>query len=367
MERLDAAVIGAGAVGLAVAARLAGAGREVAVLERHPRHGLETSSRSSEVIHGGLYYPPGSLKARLCVQGRRMLYDLAERRGFFVRKTGKAIVACEEGELGSLEALFKRGTENGVEGLEFLGRAAVQAKIPQVAAVAALWSPETGIMDTEELMRRSLDLAQDRGAIFLYGHGLKRVEPRPGGYRLWTDGEDEPIEARCVVNSAGLSSDRVAEMAGIDIGAAGYRLHWLKGEYFSLRRALAITTLVYPLPTELALGIHLTVDRQGRHRLGPNALPVQSLDYDVDLSHRELFWREASRYLPGLRVEDLSAGTAGIRPKLSAGGEFRDFVIAEESGRGLPGWVNLIGIDSPGLTASPAIAELVANLLKWPA
>ena len=367
MERLDAAVVGAGAVGLAVAARLAASGRQVVVVERHGRHGLEASSRSSEVIHAGIYHPPGSLKSRLGVEGRRRIYELAQRLGFFALKTGKLIVACEGSELAALEGLFKRGCENGVEGLSLADRAAIQAKAPGLSAVAAIWSVETGIMDTEELMRCELKLAQDRGAIFLFGHELRGVEPRPDGYRLWTSGEAEPFEARCVVNAAGLNSDRVAELAGIDAAAAGYRLHWLKGEYFSIRKALDIQTLVYPLPTALALGIHLTVDRQGRHRLGPNALPVQSLDYDVDPSHRELFWRQARRYLPALRPEDLSPGTSGIRAKLSTGGQFRDFVIAEESARGLPGWVNLICIDSPGLTASPAIAELVANLLEWPA
>ena len=170
-----------------------------------------------------------------------------------------------------------------------------------------------------------------------------------------------------MVNAAGLACDRVAGLTGLDVAAAGCKLHWFKGEYFSLRRALPIKPLIYPVPAEHGLGIHLTVDRQGRHRLGPNAFPVDALDYDVDANHRQIFYEAASRYLPDLKAEDLIPGTAGIRPKLSADGSFRDFVIAEQSGRSLPGWVDLVGIESPGLTAAPAIAELAANLLKWPA
>lgn len=363
---IDAAVIGGGVVGLAVAARLARPGRSVAVLERHERHGLETSSRNSEVVHAGIYYPEGSLKARLCVEGRSRLYDLARAHGVFWRKTGKLIVAADASELPALEELRRRGEANCVPGLRIVGRAEVGELAPGVAAEAALWSPETGIVDSEELMRHFLDLAQDRGAIFLRRSELEGAERRPGGYRLRVKGSEEPIDARCVVNAAGLHADRVAALAGIDADAAGYRLHWFKGEYFALRRPLGVAPLVYPLPSPQGLGIHLTVDRQGRHRLGPNAFPVKELDYSVDPAHGEAFWKAARRYLPELEAGDLLPGTSGIRPKLAPDGAYRDFVIAEESGRGLPGWVNLVGIESPGLTASPAIAERVANLLEWP-
>ena len=175
------------------------------------------------------------------------------------------------------------------------------------------------------------------------------------------------MATRCVVNAAGLFADRVAALAGIDAQAAGYRLHWFKGEYFSLARTLPPRRLIYPLPGPHGLGIHLTLDRQGRQRLGPNAFPVDTVDYEVDASHADAFYAAAHRALPDLRRSDLLPGTAGLRPKLSADGSFRDFVIAEESARGLPGWVNLIGIESPGLTASPAIADFVADLLGWDA
>ncbi|MBI5631644.1 MAG: NAD(P)/FAD-dependent oxidoreductase [Elusimicrobia bacterium] len=367
MTRVDVAVVGAGAVGLAVARRLAGPGREVVVLERHERQGLETSSRSSEVIHAGLYYPRSSLKARLCLSGRLQLYELCSRHDLFCRKTGKLVAACDPSEVSELKSLLRRGLENGVEGLRILEPGEITRLAPGVSAAAALWSPESGIFDSEELMRFYLGQARDRGALFLWKAELLRVERESGGYRLQVSGEAEPILARTVVNAAGLGADKVAALAGIDPDAAGYRLRYLKGEYFNLRRKLPLETLVYPIPEAHGLGIHLTLDRLGRQRLGPNAFPTPGLDYSVEPSHKESFWRAARRYLPELRLEDLVPGTAGIRPKLSDDGSFRDFVLAEESSRGLPGWVNLIGIDSPGLTASPAIADEVANLLMYDA
>jgi L-2-hydroxyglutarate oxidase LhgO len=216
-------------------------------------------------------------------------------------------------------------------------------------------------------MRYFLLKAQEAGAIFLWNSELCGVERKGGVYLLHAKGLADPIPARCVLNAAGLAADRVAALTGLDPEASGCRIHWFKGEYFSLRRPLNIKPLIYPVPAKHGLGIHLTSDRQGRHRLGPNAFSVDSLDYDVDLSHGQTFYEAAARYLPDLRPGDLAPGTAGIRPKLSADGSFKDFLIAEQSNRGLPGWVDLIGIESPGLTSSPAIADSVANLLEWPA
>lgn len=366
-DRLDAVVVGAGAVGLAVAERLSRGGRSVAVLERHARHGLETSSRSSEVVHAGFYYLPGSLKARLCVAGRRAVYALAAKRGFFAKRVGKLVVACDESQRVKLEALLKQGADNGVEGLTMVEGRDIRRYAEGVRGVAALWSPETGIMDTEGLMHALRDQAQDNGAMLAFGGELTRAEPESGGYALRVKGQSDPIRTRVVVNCGGLHAEKVAKLAGLETGAYGYRLKWFKGEYFALKRPLAPRCLVYPLPGPHGLGIHLTVDAQGRQRLGPNAFPVTALDYEVDPTHAASFFDAASTYLEGLRPEDLSPGTAGIRPKLSSDGSFRDFIIAEETAHGLPGWVNLLGIESPGLTASPAIADFVADLLGWDA
>jgi L-2-hydroxyglutarate oxidase LhgO len=358
VERFDCAVVGAGAVGLALARQLAQAGRSVLAVERHDRHGLETSSRNSEVVHSGLYYPKGSLKARLCLEGNRELYRYCRERGVFVRNTGKLIVACEESEVGKLSELRARGEANGVEGLELLDPAELARRAPGVRAVAALWVPSTGIVDSEGLMAAYLREAEDAGAVFLWSAGLSRVERETDGYVL-TLASGESAHARRVFNSAGLHADAVARLAGID----AYRLHWFKGEYFQLRRPQGVDTLVYPVPAKHGLGIHLTLDARGGQRLGPNAFAVQNLDYGIDNSHAETFWAAARRYLPDLKREDLMPGTTGIRPKLSADGTFADFVVAEESARGFPGWVNLVGIESPGLTCSLALARLAAGLV----
>jgi L-2-hydroxyglutarate oxidase LhgO len=365
LERVDLAVVGAGAVGLAVAARLASPERTVVVLEEHRRYGVETSSRNSEVIHSGLYYPAGSLKSRLCHEGRRRLYALSGEGAFFARRTGKLVVAVDDAETGRLEAL-RRGAESaGASGLEMLGGGEARSRAPGLRVSSALWCPETGILDSEELMSFLHRKAESLGAIFLFGSPLLRVSPRGDGYELAFGPSNETLLARAVVNSAGLRSDRVAGMAGIDVEEAGYRLRWCKGSYFRLRRDLPLKHLIYPLPESHGLGVHLTLDRRGGVRLGPDAEFTESLDYGVDPARAQAFAEAASRYFPGLEASDLLPDTAGIRPRLKRRGEggFADFVIAEESGRGLPNWVNLIGIESPGLTACLAIADRAAELL----
>lgn len=361
MERFDCVVVGAGVVGLAVAERLSRDGRSVLCLERHERHGVETSSRNSEVVHSGLYYARGSLKAKLCLEGNRRLFEFCERRGVFIRRTGKLIVAVSKEELPKLESLERQARLNGVEGVRPAGKAEL-GKAPAMRCEGALWVPSTGIVDSEGLMGALLEDAEKNGAVFLWGAGLTAVERAQGGYVLRLS-NGESAHARCVVNSAGLSCDAVAALAGLDVDAAGYRLHWFKGEYFSLRRKQAVDTLVYPVPEKHGLGVHLTLDAHGGQRLGPNAFPASSLDYSIDQTHRARFFESARRYLPDLREDDLMPGTAGIRPKLAADGTFRDFVVQEESARGLPGWVNLMGIESPGLTSSLPLADAVAGLL----
>ncbi|MBI4677320.1 MAG: NAD(P)/FAD-dependent oxidoreductase [Elusimicrobia bacterium] len=365
METVDVAIIGAGVVGLAVAERLSRTGRTVVVLERHRRHGTETSSRNSEVIHSGIYYPPGTLKAQLCVEGRKALYDLCHQWKLFCRQTGKVVVACDGDEVPRLGKLLAQGRANGVEGLELIDAKFLRDLEPLVRGEAALKVPAAGILDTEELMRFFLRKAEEQGAIFLWNAEVHAAERIPAGYRLRIKGMADPVETLAVVNAAGLGCEEVAAMAGIDTDRAGYGLRFFKGEYFRLRKELDVRHLVYPLPDQHGLGIHLTLDKNGGCRLGPNSFPARAIDYDVDVSHKDEFLHAVSRYLPGIAAADLLPDTAGIRPKLSADGSFRDFVIAEESARGLPGWVDLVGIDSPGLTASPAIARKVADLLHY--
>jgi L-2-hydroxyglutarate oxidase LhgO len=367
---VDVVVIGAGVVGLAVAARLAGAGRSVIVLERREGPGRETSSRNSEVIHAGIYYPPGSLRARLCVRGNRLLYAFCEASGVACRALGKLVVACSDDEVSSLEELWRRGTTNGARELRLLEAQEARRLEPNVHARAALLSPSTGILDTHGLLKALEARARGHGAQLLYRCRVVAVDRRGEGYTVSVENPsgEERLAARVVVNAAGLESDRVAALAGVD----RYRLHPCKGDYFavSARRAKLVSRLIYPLPTtELqGLGIHVTLDLGGRMRLGPDATYVtRDADgvLDVDPNKAHTFWTAARRYLPALELEDLQPDMAGIRPKLQGPDDpWQDFVITDEQEAGLPGLVSLVGIDSPGLTAALAIAELVEAISK---
>ena len=362
------AVVGAGVVGLAGAARLAPRHPDLVLLERNPRHGQETSSRNSEVIHAGIYYPRGSLKARLCVEGNRLLYEMCAARGVPHRRCGKIITAGDESELPALDELRERARANGVE-LERLSAASTAALEPHVRSVGALLSPDSGIVSAHGLMDALLHDVLQAGAVFQPRAEVVGIEGRSAGYRLdvRTAGSVESVTAERVVNAAGLQADAVAALAGIDVDAAGYRQHYCKGSYFSVApaRARLVTRLVYPLPERYSLGVHAVLGLDGRLRVGPDAEYVgHDADYRVDETKARAFAEAARRIIPAVTEADLAPDISGIRPKLQGPGQgFRDFVVAEESDRGLPGVVNLIGIDSPGLTSAHAIARHVERLL----
>lgn len=375
---VDVVVIGAGVVGLAVAARLSAAGRAVIVLEKNASFGRETSSRNSEVIHAGLQYPPSSLKARLSVAGNRMLYEICALNRVPHRNTGKLVIAITEDELAGLNDLKATAERNGVEGLRVIGRAEIERMEPHVQAPAALYVPSTGIVDAHHLMAYFAHSANAQGAELIYRTAVRAIEPLSDGYRITgvdATGETFALRAAAVVNAAGLWADAIAALAGIDIDAAGYRQHFCKGDYFSIAPARTglVSRLVYPLAAtgveRVGTRIHLTIDLTGRMRLGPDAvwLPDDWRDnprYQVDTSKSDLFWRSARRYLPWLEPSDIMPESSGVRPRVFGPGQpQRDFVIQHETDRGLPGFVNLIGIESPGLTASPAIAQYVAEML----
>jgi L-2-hydroxyglutarate oxidase LhgO len=367
---VEVVVVGGGVVGLATAAALARSGRSLLLLERREEFGRETTSRSSEVVHASLYYPPGSLKAELCRAGREALYARCERLGIPHRRLGKLVVASEPAELAGLEELAQRGTRNGAPGLELLDAAAVRRLEPALRAQAALLSPATGIVDAVALALSFAAEAEACGALLLRQREVRAIGARSGGWRVEAvdpGGEAALVECGAVVNAAGLAGDGLAELAGFDVDALGYRQHPCKGDYFALAPGapLRLSRLVYPLPAGPGLGVHATLDLAGRIRFGPDAEYVERPRYDVEPGKAESFARAAGRYLPGLEARWLSPDYAGVRPKLAGPGEpFRDFVVAEEGARGFPGFVNLLGIESPGLTAAAAIAERVVELLR---
>lgn len=356
-------------MGLASAAALARAGRSVVLLERNAALAQEITARNSEVVHAGIYYVPGSLKAVLCVAGRRLLYERCEKLRIPHRRLGKLIVATDADERAVLETLLQRGRENGVEDLRFIDAAEVRRRQPEIRAIAALESPSTGIVDARALSFSYAAEAEQHGAALALRTEVREIEPRSHGYRVVTRDAGSgrgSLDCGAVVNAAGLCADAVAAQAGIDPDARGYRLHLCKGDYFSLAPAapLRVSQLVYPVPETAGLGVHLTLDLAGRLRFGPDAEYVDRVDYHVDPGKAAAFARAIARYLPGIREVWLNPDYAGIRPKLARSGEPpRDFVVAEESEAGLPGFVNLVGIESPGLTASAAIADRVVELL----
>ncbi|UCB43007.1 MAG: NAD(P)/FAD-dependent oxidoreductase [Dehalococcoidales bacterium] len=364
---VDVAIIGAGVVGLAIAAELSRRQKGTIVLEKNHTFGLETSSRNSEVIHAGIYYPEGSLKARLCVEANRLLYDFCQKYDIPHRRQGKIIVATDEDEVSKLEELYQQGLRNGVGDLRLLSHKEVKELEPNVEANAGMMSPSTGIIDGHSLMRVFHGLAREQGVNFIFNTEVIGIEKTEGKYRVEIQDREgtSSFTTNVLINSAGLSSDKIASLVGIDIDQAGYKLHYCKGEYFSLNspHGAPVSRLVYPLPELGGKGIHVTLNLDDQVRLGPNVRYVDELDYKVDETQKEAFYQSVKKFLPRLRLEDLEPDFAGIRPKLQGPEEdFRDFIITEETARGLPGLINLIGIESPGLTASPVIARYVARI-----
>jgi L-2-hydroxyglutarate oxidase LhgO len=369
LQDVDTVVIGAGVVGLACAAALARRGLSVGVVERNRKVGQETSARNSGVIHAGLYYPAGSLKARLCVEGRALLYARCERHGVPHRRCGKLLVATDAAELAKLESIHRQASANGAGDVRLVDGAEVMRREPAVRAIGGLWSPATGIVDVHALVDCYRREAEDHGAMLALDNVVTGLDRRPGGWRVAMQtgaGSPSEIHAAWVVNAAGLDASRIAALAGLDVDGLGLRLYPCKGDYFVLapRYTGTFTHLVYPVPVHAGLGVHITFDLSGRVLAGPDTEYVDSLRYDVDPGKAAAFGAALRRYLPHVRDEDLAPGYAGIRPKLQGPGEpVRDFVIADASRDGAPRLINLIGIESPGLTSSEAIAGEVDRLI----
>lgn len=365
-ERVDCVVIGAGVIGLAAARHLARAGREVVIVEAGPAFGTETSSRNSEVVHAGLYYPPGSLKASLCRSGRDMLYAYLAEHGIEHLRCGKLIVASEEVEIPALRALEARAKANGVEDVRMLDAGAARAMEPELRCVAALASPSTGILDSHGYMLSLLGDAEAAGAVLALNSPVVGGTVGDEGTRLEVGGAAPmTLEARTVVNAAGLGAHALAaSLAGFPAEHIP-RLWYAKGSYFALNQRPPFTRLVYPLPDQAGLGVHYTRDLAGSGRFGPDVEWIERIDYALDPGRCERFYAAVRRYWPGLRDGALAPDYAGIRPKLvPAGKPAGDFLIQGPEAHRVPGLVNLFGIESPGLTASLAIAEAVGERLN---
>jgi L-2-hydroxyglutarate oxidase LhgO len=367
-DRVDCVVIGAGVVGLAVARACALAGLETLALEAEAAIGTATSARNSEVIHAGLYYPRGSLKARLCVQGRQALYDYCASHGVSHARCGKFIVATREEQIGALDRIGAAAAANGVHDLRRLDAARARAREPALQCVAALESPSTGIIDSHGLMLALQGDLESAGGLLALRAPVLSGKVLPEGILLRIGG-DEPMEliARRVVNCAGLHAQTVAAaIDGLPPGSipAG---RYAKGNYYALSGKAPFSRLIYPVPEPGGLGVHLTLDLGGQARFGPDVEWVDAIDYTVDPARADGFYAAIRRYWPDLRDGALHPDYAGIRPKLAVpAGQDADFLIQDARAHGVPGLVNLYGIESPGLTACLAIAGEVIQRLENP-
>lgn len=360
---VDCVVIGAGAVGLAVARRLALAGREVIVLESESAIGTGTSSRNSEVIHAGIYYPTGSLKARLCVTGKAALYAYLAERGIAHRRIGKLIVAVTAAEIPVLESYQQQAAANGVTDLVWISAAEAAEMETAVRCERALYSPSTGILDTHAYMLSLQADIEAAAGVIAFNTRVERIEPAATGYLVACAG-GESIGAREVVNAAGLNAPAIAAVTTGLPAAALPRARYAKGHYYTLSGRSPFQRLVYPIAGEGGLGVHVTLDMAGAARFGPDVRWVDGVNYDFDDSQRQAFVTAIQRYYPELDPARLVPAYTGIRPKISGPGEpAADFMIQGPGDHGLPGMVNLFGIESPGITASLAIADAVAGQL----
>lgn len=365
VERVDAIVIGAGVVGLAVARALALSGSPPLILEGEEHFGSWTSSRNSEVIHAGIYYPQGSLKAQLCVEGKQQLYAFCEARGVPYRRTGKLIFAHDVTQLGELDAIARHAAQAGVTDLVALDVAGVKAIEPALNCAGALLSPSTGIIDSHAYMLALLGEAEANGAMLVTGSQIERVTKQDGIWYVWMTGMDEAVVAApLLVNACGLAAQELA--GSIDELEPRFvpPAHYARGVYFTYSGKVPFSHLIYPVPEQGGLGTHLTLDMAGQARFGPDVEWIDGVDYTVDPARHAKFADAAKRIWPNLDPDRLQPGYAGVRPKLSGPGEpAADFVISGPAEHGCEGLVNLFGIESPGLTASMAIAHKVVEAL----
>jgi L-2-hydroxyglutarate oxidase LhgO len=365
VDEVECVVVGAGVIGLAVARALALGGREVLVVERAATIGFETSSRNSEVIHSGIYYPAGSLKARSCVSGRERLYAYCRERGIAPARLGKLIVAADETELAGREAIAASARGNGVDDLEWLSAGAARRLEPTLRCAAALYSPSTGIVDSHALMLGFQSDAESAGAVVVLRTPVLSGRIKDAGFELAIGGADPArLWCRILVNAAGLHAPALARRLDGVPPETVPPAYFCRGVYFTLAGRAPFRHLGYPVPTPGGLGVHVTLDLAGQARFGPDVEWISTIDYAVDPARGGAFYAAIRNYWPGLPMAPSIPANAGIRPKISGPGEpAADFLVQGTEAHGVPGLVNLYGIESPGLTASLALADAVAERL----
>lgn len=367
MDKFNITIIGAGVIGLAIAEALSTKHRSVLLIEKNSTFGQEISSRNSEVIHAGIYYPPDFLKTLFCVQGNRRLYALCQEKNIPHRRIGKLIIAVNDNEIPQLQIIRENAQKNGVEDLLWLDQKEILAREPEVRARMALFSPSTGIIDSHSLMRSLLFHAESSGITAAFRSECTAIRQAASGYEMEINNGEYRFATKIIINAAGLSADKVAQLAGIDIDANGYRLKYCKGSYFWASPPPRLNHLVYPVPPKNMeyLGLHATIDMGRRVRFGPDIEYVDALNYDVDENRKGMFHQSISKYIPHISPDSLFPDTSGIRPKLYGPGEaYRDFVIKDEADLGYAGLINLIGIESPGLTSCLPIADYVSRMVE---
>ena len=370
MEKLGVTIVGAGVIGLSIGWELSRQSKDLLVIEKNGTFGQETSSRNSEVIHAGIYYPNDFLKRITCIEGRHLLYEFCQAYGVPFKRIGKLIVAVEQREIPPLQNLMQQGVLNDVSDLRWLSAVEIKKYEPYIKAEAAIYSPSTGIVNSHLFMKQLAQQIQSRWAQIAYNTQLVGIDKDPYGFKVTVKddrGGHYTFLSKVVVNAAGLYADKVASMVGIDGDI--YRLRFCKGDYFrvSAQKSKFINSLIYPLPHEekTGLGIHATVDMSGSVRLGPDVEYINSISYSIDPAKGKLFYENVRTFLPFIDLKDLTPDQSGIRPKLYGKGEtIRDFIIRDETVQGVPGFINLVGIESPGLTASLSIARMVGGMVK---
>jgi len=370
MEHADITIIGGGAVGLAISAELSRHCKNLVLLERHFSFGQETSSRNSEVIHSSIYYYKGYLKGKLCLEGNEILYNLCAKHNIPYKKTGKLIVAVNDEEVAKMPELFETAKNNGAKNISILKGKEINKIESNITAKQALYAPESGIVDSHRLMQFYEATAINNGCNIVYNSEVKSITKVSDGYVLGISTSNSEIyefHTKILINSAGLESGNIAALVGMDIDKLGYRIKYLKGIYYRVTKQLEKypKALVYPFPPQPSVGVHTCPDLAGGMRLGPHFVWVDEIDYSIDDTFHQYFYDFVKSYLPFLEYDDIRPDSTGIMPRIDGFGvPNKDFVIKEESDNGFPNLINLIGIESPGLTSSAAIAKMVKTIIN---